>query len=142
MGLDRRAGERRCDLAVQPVDYGHGRAGRREETGPGVDRVALVPGLRHGRNVGENLGALAAGDRERTQLAGLHMGQSHDVAAHHQRHAPGQHIGERLSVAPVGNVHQLDGSGAREQLHRKMRQPARAAGGIAQPIGSRARQCQ
>ena len=108
------------DLAVELVDDGRRRAGRREHAVPAGDLVAGHAGLLHRRQLRHRRRAARGGDGQRTQLARFDerarlqaRGEQHvDLAA--------DHVGHRRLAAAIRHVRHLDAGERAEQRARQM----------------------
>src|SRR3990170_6426255 len=107
-----------AERPAEPGERGLGCAPRGEDAGPDVELRVRVAELLEGRYVRQRGHARVAPAGERTELAGLDVGQHDGRARGEGVHVAAEDRRERRPSARVGHVAKLDPGRVREQLHR------------------------
>ncbi len=123
--LERGRSERLGRFLLDAVDDLGRRPGRREQAEPRARLESLDrPGFGDRRHVGQRRAALAAGHRERDQLAALDLRQRRRQVVEHQVHRAADQVEQRR---PRAAVREVDHVGAGHRLEELARQVDRGA---------------
>ena len=108
------------ELLMDLLGNGRRQLRRRHHANPGRELGGRNAGFGHRRHVGQQGRALGAGDGERTNLAGLHMGGHRGEVADHHLDLAANQVHLRCRNALVGHVGDLDARARAEKLRRHM----------------------